>query len=148
MSGEITINRIKRENAVHMQMLGEVLSPEVLHSHVPRLATVQEARVEYKNKMNTLQALGAHSRSTGFDPTRQFQYVAQIDQAVWSVILEVFAKYEYENDDPTKPARLIHDGLLYVTDLRGQVVINRPFFYALLAGPLKDYDMRGKIKLN
>jgi hypothetical protein len=148
MSGEITINRIRREHATHMNLLGEILSPEVLHAHVPRLATVAEARVEYRNKMNTLQALGAHSRATGFDPARKFQYVAQIDQAVWSVILEVFAKYEFVNaDDPNSPARLTHDGLLYITDYRGNVVLNRPFFYALLAGPLKDYDMRGKIKL-
>jgi hypothetical protein len=63
--------------------------------------------------------------------------------------LDVFARYESVNaDDPNAPARLIDDGLLYVTDLRGNVVLNRPFFYALLAGPLKDYDMRGKIKLN
>lgn len=148
MSGDITINRIKRENAVLMSTLGEVLKPEVLHAHVPRLATVAEARVEYRNKMNTLQALGAHSRGTGFDPTRQFQYVAQIDQAVWSVILDTFARYAHPNGDTTKQAVLVDDGLLYVTDRRGNVILNRPFFYALLAGPLKGYDMRGKIKLN
>jgi hypothetical protein len=148
MGGDIKINKIKRENATHMQLLGEVLKPEVLHSHVPRLATVAEARVEYRNKMNTVQALGAQTGATGFDPSRKFQYVAQIDQAVWSAILEVFARYEVENaDDPNSPSRLMDDGLLYVTDLRGNVVLNRPFFYALLAGPLKDYDMRGKVKL-
>lgn len=141
MKGDITINRIKRENAVHMQIVSEVIKPEVLHAHVPRLADVAQARAEYRNKMNTLQALGAHSRATGFDPTRQFQYVAQIDQSIWSMILEVFAKYNEQGE-------LMHDGLLYVTDMRNNVVINRPFFYALLAGPLREYDMRGKIKLN
>jgi hypothetical protein len=149
MSGEIKINKIKRANAVGMQLLTEVLKPEVLHSHVPRLGDVAEARVEHRNRMNTIQALGSHSRATGFDPTTHYQYVAQIDQAVWSAVLDVFARYESVNaDDPNAPARLIDDGLLYVTDLRGNVVLNRPFFYALLAGPLKDYDMRGKIKLN
>jgi hypothetical protein len=149
MASDIKINKILRENVTHMNMLGEILKPEVLHAHVPRLASIAEARVEYRNKMNTLQALGATSRATGFDPTRQFQYVAQIDQAIWSAVLEVFAKYEFENaDDPNSPPRLMHDGLLYVTDHRGNVVLNRPFFYALLAGPLKDYDMRGKVKLN
>lgn len=148
MSGEIIINKIKRANAVHMQLLGEVLEPEILHEHVPRLATVAEARVEYRNKMNTVQALGAQTGATGFDPARKFQYVAQIDQAVWAAVLQVFAKYELENaDDPNSPSRLMDDGLLYVTDHQGNVVINRPFFYALLAGPLKGYDMRGKIKL-
>jgi hypothetical protein len=148
MSGEIRMEKIKRENAVHMQLLGEVLAPEVLHSHVPRLATVAEARVEYQNKMNTLQALGATTRATGFDPTKKFQWVAQVDQAVWSAVLDVFARYEVENaDDPSSPSRLIDDGLLYVTDPRGNVIVNRPFFYALLSGPLAAYDMRGKVKI-
>jgi hypothetical protein len=148
MSGEIKINKIKRENATHMQLLGEVLEPEILHARVPRLATVAEARVEYKNKMNTIQALGAQTGATGFDPSRRFQWVAQVDQAIWSAVLSVFARYEIENvDDPNSPSRLVDDGLLYVTDHRGNVVINRSFFYALLAGPLKGYDMRGKVKL-
>lgn len=149
MSGDIKIKKIQRQNATYMQVLTDVLNPEVLHAHVPRLASVAEARVEHRNKMNTIQKLGHASRATGFDPTMKFQYVAQIDQAVWSAVLDTFARYEVENaDDPTAPQRLIDDGLLYVTDHRGNVVLNRPFFYALLAGPLKDYDMRGKIKLN
>jgi len=141
MSGAITVNRIKRENAVAMKLITDVLEPKLLHATTPRLATVAEARVEYRNKMNTIQALGAHTGASGFDPKRHFQYVAQIDTSVWKAILSVFARIDYET------GAMVDDGLLYVTDHRNNVILNRPFFYALLAGPLKDYDMRGKIKL-
>lgn len=144
MSGEIKINRIKRNNKAGMNLLADILSPEVLHARIPRLADVAEARVEYRNMMNTLQTFGKHTRASGFTPNGQFQYVAQIDQAVWSAILEVFGKYDPESGE------LMDDGLLYVSDERGNVKLNKDFFYALL-GVLQaagyQCDMRGKVKL-
>lgn len=132
--------RYRRENAVGMGILTDVLAPEVLHKAVPRLAEVEEARVEYRNKMNEIQQWGAVTRSSGWVPGKNMQYVAQIDQSVWSAVLEVFARYDEKGN-------LMDDGLLYITNQKGQVVLNKDFFYALLDGPLKRWDMRGKIKL-
>lgn len=146
-NGEIKMQRIRRENAAEFNILRQIVTPEVLHAAVPRLASVQEARVEHKNKMNEIQTLGQamRSRGTGFDPTMKFQYVAQIDQAVWSAILEVFGKFDPETGEP------MHDGLLYCTDDRGAVRINKVFFYTLiqlLESSGYKCDMRGKIKVN
>jgi hypothetical protein len=107
---------------------------------VPRLATVAEARHELKNRNQELSTLGKFVRADGFDPTRNFQHVMQIDQSVWAAVLEVFARY-------TEKGELMDDGLLYVANEQGNIVLNKPFFYALLSGPLSAYDMRGKIKL-
>jgi hypothetical protein len=139
-SGELRVNRIKSRNRAGMAMLDDILSPEVLHARVPRLASVAEARQEFKNRSQELSTLGKFVRADGFDPTRTFQHVMQIDQSVWSAVLEVFARY-------TDDGELMDDGLLYVTNDRGQIGLNKPFFYALLSGPLQAYDMRGKIKL-
>lgn len=140
-SGELRVNRIKSRNRAGMTMLDDILSPEVLHARVPRLASVAEARQEFKNRQQEITTLGKFVRADGFDPTRSFQHVMQIDQAVWSAILEVFARYDADSGE------LMDDGLLYVTNERGQIGLNKPFFYALLSGPLSVYDMRGKIKL-
>jgi len=123
-----------------MDLLGEVLSPEVLHARVPRLAETAEARQQHRNRLETISKLGAFGR-TGFTNDRNMQYVATIDQAVWSAVLDVFARIDPDSGEP------MDDGLLYKTDARGNVVINKDFFYALLSGPLKDYDMRGKVTL-
>jgi hypothetical protein len=139
-SGELRVNRIKSRNRAGMALLDDILSPEVLHARVPRLATVAEARHELKNRNQELSTLGKFVRADGFDPTRSFQHVMQIDQSIWSAVLEVFARY-------TPDGELMDDGLLYIVNDRGQIGLNKPFFYALLAGPLKEYDMRGKIKL-
>jgi hypothetical protein len=139
-SGELRVNRIKSRNRAGMAMLDDILSPEVLHARVPRLATVAEARHELKNRNQELSTLGKFVRADGFDPTRNFQHVMQIDQSVWAAVLEVFARY-------TEKGELMDDGLLYVANEQGNIVLNKPFFYALLSGPLSAYDMRGKIKL-
>jgi len=123
-----------------MDLLGEVLSPEVLHARVPRLGEVAEARAAHRARVETISKLGGLG-NTGFNKSRTMQYVANIDQSVWSAVLDVFARIDPISGEP------MDDGLLYKTDDRGNIVINRDFFYALLAGPLKDHDMRGKITL-
>jgi len=145
----VKMQRIKRANRNKLDVLGSALNPEILHARVPRLAEAAEGRQEYKNLLETVSKLGAHCRANGFDPTRTFQHVAQIDQSVWAVILEVFAKYDYETGE------LMDDGLLYRTEVKpnGESVLrlNRDFFYTLI-GHLEasgyPCDMRSKIKLN
>ena len=143
MGAQVKMARIKRENRHALNLLGSTLAPEVLHAHVPRLATAAEGRQEYKNMVDTLSKLGAHCRAGGFDPTRQFQHVANIDQSVWSVILEVFGRFSEDGE-------LMDDGLLYVKDENGTIKMNRDFFYTLIehleASGYK-CDMRSKIKL-
>jgi len=138
MSGDIQMKRLRRESEAELKVLSQIVTPEVLHRAVPRLAEVREARVERQNMLRSMNAF------KDFAPGTHFHYVAQIDQAVWSVILELFAKFDPETGLP------MHDGLLYKEDARGNVVINRPFFY-MLVDALKaagyDVDMRAKKKL-
>jgi hypothetical protein len=126
VAGDIKIQRIQRKHRAEMELLGSVLKPEVLHVAVPRLASVTEARVEYANKMKTISTLAPDvPGSQGYDPTRKFLHVAQIDQSVWAAILTVFGK----TDDKGQP---LEDGLLYKEDDRGFIRMNRDFFFALL----------------
>ena len=144
MDGHIKMQRIKSKNKVRLQMFADILNPEVLHNAVPRLSTVAEGRQEYKELLDQMTVFGKYCRANGFDPTRTFQHVAQIDSSVWSAILEAFAKY----DETT--GELMDDGLLYKTDLDGRVKLNKEFFFALI-GYLESAgypcDMRGKVKL-
>ena len=145
MDAHVKMQRIKRENRAHLNVLADVLNPEVLHARVPRLATSHEGRLEMKAFKDEMSVFGKLCRANGFDPTRTFQHVATIDQSVWSAILEVFAKYDEESGE------LMDDGLLYKTDPKDNTVkLNKDFFYAIV-----DYlesigvptAMRGKIKL-
>jgi hypothetical protein len=138
---ELQMNRISSKHKVQFDNLGEILKPEILHEAVPELAEIDEARARYRSMLNEIQGLGKLTRSTGFVKDMHMQYVAQIDLAIWATVLDMFAKHDPETGD------LMDDGLLYVTNDRGNIVLNRPFFYALLKGPLAKYDMRGKIKL-
>jgi hypothetical protein len=144
MNGDIKIQRIQRKNREGMELLGSVLKPEVLHTAVPRLASVAEARVEYRNKMKTIQTLAPdRPGSQGYDPSRKFLYVAQIDQSVWAAILSVFGK----TDDKGQP---IEDGLLYKENSRGAIELNKDFFFALidfLQAQGYNCDMRMKKRL-
>ena len=134
----IKINTIKSQNKAHLNLLSEVVAPDTLFSRVPRLEEVAKARVEHKNKFNTIRELGQVT-------TERMHYVAQIDQSVWSAILEVFAKYHPVSGE------LMDDGLLYKFDQeKGCLVLNKDFFYTILevleqAGD--QCDMRGKNKI-
>lgn len=117
---EIKMQRVRRENRAELKVLSSILAPEVLAERVPRLMDVQEARVAQRNIERQMAAF------RDFAPGTQFQHVAQIDQSVWAAILEVFGKIDYETGQP------MHDGKLYITDDRGNLVINRTFFYTLV----------------
>jgi hypothetical protein len=139
------MQRIKAQNRTQLQMFADILKPEVLHTAVPRLATANEGRAEYKAVLDEMSTLGKYCNEGGFDPTRTFQHVANIDTSVWSAILEVFGKFDEETGE------LAHDGLLYRTDEHGTVKLNKPFFYALiefLEAEGYNADMRGKTKLH
>lgn len=143
MNGEVKISRIKAQNKAAMDTLASALAPEVLSERVPRLGEVAEARRLHRSRMNEIQQWGKLSRASGFLPGGTMQYVAQIDQAVWSVILDMFARYDEHGN-------FMDDGLLFKSDEKGQLKLNRPFFYALvdyLQSNGYECDMRGKIKL-
>lgn len=144
MDGHVKMQRIKSKNKVRLQMFADILNPDVLHTAVPRLASAAEGRAEYKQLLDQMSVFGKHCRANGFDPTRTFQHVAQIDVSVWSAILEAFAKY----DEAT--GELQDDGLLYKADTDGKVKLNKEFFFSLISyleAAGYPCDMRGKIKL-
>ena len=119
MSREIIMKRIKRDNYSELNLLGAVIQPEVLHKAVPRLESVQEARVELQNTKRQMHAFGSFSKGT------QFNHVAQMDQSIWAAILNVFARFAPDGQP-------MDDGLLYTTDEHGKVKLNRSFFYTLI----------------
>jgi hypothetical protein len=144
MHSKVKIQRIQNKNRARLQMFGDILKSDVLHHAVPRIATANEGRLQYRNMLDEISAFGKYCRANGFDPTRTFQHVASIDSSVWSAILEAFAKHNEQTGE------LEADGLLYKTNEKGTIVLNRDFFYALIDFLEKSgypCDMRGKIKL-
>lgn len=140
----IKVNRIKSQNAGALGLLGAAVAPGSL-GRVAKLSETRKNVVELRAMKQTASTLGLYCRADGFDPTRSFQHVANIDNEIWLVILGMFAKYDEET------GAFEDDGLLYKYDSHaGCVKLHRDFFYALL-----DYleasgypcDMRGKIKL-
>jgi hypothetical protein len=142
-SGDIKINRIKSANRGKLGLLGDVtkLAIEV----DPILKKTASNRDEFRRMEDAMSALGAYCRKSGFDPTRTFQHVANFDNAIWTLVLEMFAKYNNDGE-------LMDDGLLYKTDPKDNTVkLNKDFFYALVSyfeGLGIPCDMRGKITLN
>lgn len=143
MSGELKVQRIQAENAATLGLLGGVM-PDVL-GRVAKIAETRRNVVERRNMEQALSTFGKYVRADGFDPTRSFQHVANLDNEIWLVILGMFAKYDEETGE------FEDDGLLYKYDPRaGCVKLNKDFFFALI-----DYleasgypcDMRGKVKL-
>lgn len=141
MSADIKINRIKRSNAHLFSVLEGALATDDLELRSPDMRKKMEAVRERQAMIHSMDQLTKYTRGTNFDPTRQFQLVANnVDPAVWRAILDVFARIDPITGKP------MDDGLLYITDPEsGQVKLNKDFFYALLAGPLKKYDTRGKV---
>jgi hypothetical protein len=138
-----SVTRIKGASPLSLNLLGETV--KLAQEHVPKLRMTAENRVAFRTMEDSMSALGAYCRKNGFDPTRTFQHVANIDNEVWLMIVSMFAK---EDDD----GNLLDDGLLYKYDEGKKcVVLNKEFFYALI-GYLEALgipcDMRGKIKVN
>lgn len=144
MSGEMKINRIKSANKGQLSLLGEVTSRAIEVDPILRRAA--QNRDQFRRMEDSMSALGAYCRKNGFDPTRKFQHVANFDNAIWVLILDMFARYDPETEE------LMDDGLLYKTDATtGTLRLNKDFFYAIvsyfeaLGIPC---DMRGKITVN
>lgn len=144
MNGDLKVTRIKAQHQTELNLLGDVV--KTAQEAIPKLKQTAENRIEFRNMEESMSSLGRFVRKGGFDPTRTFQHVANFDTEIWTLILDMFAKY-----DPVT-GELMDDGLLYkFNEEAGCLKINKPFFFALL-----DYfesqgipcDMRGKIKIN
>lgn len=139
---ELKINRIKRENVHLFNLLEDSLTDGTL---LLRSRDMRQKMVAVKERQGIVAEAQALARACGDDPTRHFQLVANnVDPSVWKVILDTFARIDPETGEP------MDDGLLYTTqpdDGTGElkVKLNKDFFYALLSGPLKDYDTRPKV---
>jgi hypothetical protein len=144
MSGEIKINRIKSRHKAELQLLGDVV--QLAQEFNPKLRETAENRVAARNMEDSMSALGAYVKASGFDPTRTFQHVANFDTEIWTLILDMFAKYDDETGE------MMDDGLLYKFDQEaGCLKLNKDFFFALLSyfeSLGVPCDMRGKIILS
>lgn len=142
---EVKINRIKRENVHLFNLLENTLTDGTLLLRSRNMREKMGVVKDRQDMLQTAQALTQAAAKGGFDPTRHFNLVANnVDPAVWRAILDVFARTDPETGEP------MDDGLLYTTqpdDGTGElkVKLNKEFFYALLSGPLKDYDCRTKV---
>jgi hypothetical protein len=141
---QLKVNRIKSQNAGTLGLLGATLAPGTLG----RIAKLRETRtnvVELRAMKQTLSTMGLYCRADGFDPTRTFQHVANVDNEIWLVLLGMFAKYDEEKGE------FEDDGLLYKYDSHsGCVKLHKPFFFALiefLEASGYPCDLRGRVKL-
>jgi hypothetical protein len=139
----LKVNRIKSQNAASLGLLGAAI-PEAL-GRVAKLGETRRNVVELRAVRQTMSTFGLYCRADGFDPTRTFQHIANVDNEIWQVILGMFAKYNEETGD------FMDDGLLYKYDSHaGCVKLNKDFFFALidfLEASGYPCDMRGKIKV-
>lgn len=142
-TGDIKITRIKAAHASELSLLAD--ATKMAQERVPLLKATAEGRENLAGMSDALSTLAKFTKTGGFDPTRTFQHVANFDTAIWTLILDMFARYDEDGNQ-------IDDGLLYKTDPKDNVLkLNKDFFYALI-----DYferngvkcDMRGKIILN
>lgn len=138
---ELKINRIKRDNHHLFSVLESALASDDLEMRSPDMRKKMKSVRERQDMIQSMDKLSQYTRAGNFDPTRKFQLVANnVDPAVWRVILDTFARIDPITGEP------MDDGLLYKTDpADGNVKMNKDFFYALLSGPLKKWDSRGKI---
>jgi len=144
MEGDLKITRIKSRHKAELEHLGAVVG--AAQDRVPLLKATSENRQNTRNMTDVLSTLGKFTKTNGWDPTRTFQHVANFDTAIWTLVLDMFARY----DEAT--GELMDDGLLYKTDPNdGNVKLNKDFFFALVSyfeSQGITCDMRGKIILN
>lgn len=144
MNGDMKITRIRAQHQAELKLLGDVTL--LAQEHNPKLRRTAENRVAFKDMSNSMTVFGKYARVNGFDPTRTFQYVANIDAEIWTLILDMFAKYDPETGE------FMDDGLLYrYSAEHGCVRLDKDFFFAILSyfeSMGIPCDMRGKVKLN
>jgi hypothetical protein len=142
---DIKINRYKRDNVHLFNLLENALTDGTLLLRSRDMRHKMSVVKERQEMLQTAHAFAQAISKGKFDPTRHFQLVANnVDPAVWRIILDTFARIDPATGEP------MDDGLLYTTqpdDGTGEmkVRLNKDFFYALLSGPLKDYDSRPKV---
>jgi hypothetical protein len=144
MNGDLKVNRILSANRGTLGLLGAAVAPGSL-GRIAKLRHTRENVVELRAMRQTLTTMGLYCRADGFDPTRTFQHVANLDNEIWLVILGMFARVDMETGEQ------MDDGLLYKWDPETQNIrLNRDFFFAII-GFLEasgyPCDMRGKVKL-
>lgn len=100
-------------------LVNQIAPLEVVKQYVPRFATYEEGMAEYRSLLSEVSQLGRITRRAGFSKDMNLQHIARIPVSVKAAV-EV----------------IIEDAF---TDKKKA--------YELLAGPLKDYDVRGKIVL-
>lgn len=142
-TAQLKVNRIKSKNAAALGLLGSVM-PQAL-GQVAKLGETRRNFVELRVMRQTMSTFGLYCREDGFDPTRTFQHIANIDNEIWQVLLGMFARYDEET------GAFMDEGLLYKYDpFSGNLRLNKDFFFALI-GFLEasgyPCDMRGRIKL-
>lgn len=144
MSAEVKMNRIKAAHKSELNLLTDVV--KTAQKTIPKLQQTAEAAHELRNMEDTLSTLGAYVKANGFDPTRTFQHVAKFDTEVWTLILDMFAKYDPETGE------LMDDGLLYKYDPAANALkLNKDFFYAIVSyfdACGIECDMRAKINVH
>lgn len=108
--------RTKLNAKAGMRVLDDVVRIETLKPRIERFETVEEGLTEARSMLKEITKLGQYTQAHGFTPDRDMQRVASIPSSVWSAVLEVFP----------------------------EAGTDKNLFYALLAGPLQDYDLRGR----
>jgi hypothetical protein len=111
--------RISYQATPEFHLLNEVTPIDALVPRIERFSDMKEHLDDVRTMQKEITTLAKFSDATGFTRDRHMQRVCRIPSSVWSAVLEVFPD-------------------------AGQ---NKDLFYALLAGPLKDYDLRNKVSL-
>lgn len=104
-------------NFADKNLLEQVITPEVLIPLSPKMADYMEGLENYKAMHSEISTLGTFVKKYGFTPGRDFQHVARIPSPVRAALLQVMP----------------------------DALTDKKLFYALLEGPLKAYDIRGKL---
>lgn len=111
--------RIAYQQTPEFKLLNEVTPIKALVPRIERFETMKEHFDDVRTMQKEITQLAKYSDATGFTRDRHMQRVARIPSSVWSAVLEVFPN-------------------------AGE---NKELYYALLAGPLSDYDLRSKVSL-
>lgn len=102
-----------------LKLAEQIATPEVLTPLVPRIGEIAEGAAMMRSMQQEISTLGRFTRATGFSPGRDLQRVAYIPGSVRAALNII---------DP-------------------EILTDRKKFYEYLAGPLKAYDLRGKVVL-
>jgi len=114
---------------VENQMMTEIFEPEVLRREVPGIADVLDGAALMRSMHEEIGVLGRYKKAAGFTNDRSFQLTSKINTAV-QVMVEEFHEAGCS----------CRKGVWGATG-------HKAWYYYWLAGPGKDYDVRGKIIL-